>query len=52
MTYCPILSERCVKIKYKKNSFISRVRRVPRKIVSRATLGTRAIGSPALHYML
>jgi len=48
-----VLSERCVEIKYfKKISFISRVRRVPRKIVSRATLGMRAIGSPVLLYTI
>src|SRR6218665_2140304 len=50
MTCCPIPSERCVKYKIFIKKFISRARRVPRKIVSRATLGTRAIGSPALSY--
>ena len=50
MTYCPIPSEWCVEIKYfnKKLFHLKSIWRVPRKIVARATLGTRAIGSPAL----
>jgi len=53
MNYCPIPSEQCVK-HLKTNFFFSSYGppRVPRKIVSRATLGTRAIGSPALVYVI